>query len=73
MFKQIMLGSISKWVSGELSDLLDKYKAKYGEEKYKVLLTNLSNTLTDLNLIAKETKTKVDDTIVSILLNALPE
>lgn len=73
MFLQFILNAISAGASNELSGLLNKFRELNGDEKYNELVTALRNSFLLLKDVTDHTKTKVDDTLVNIILNALPQ
>lgn len=73
MFGQILLNLLRGAITGELSNLLEKFKENNGEEKYRQLVAALQNSLLLLQDVAEDTKTKIDDTLIAILLQSLPQ
>lgn len=73
MFKQFLFNAVQAGASHELSQLLEKFRELNGEEKYLQLVETLRNEFLLLESVAETTKTKSDDTVVSIVLNALPK
>jgi hypothetical protein len=71
MFAQILLQAISGVVSAELIALLEKFKELNGEEKYNQLREAIRNSFLLLQTVTDKTKTKVDDTAVAMILNAV--
>lgn len=72
MFVNLLLQAISGAASAELTSLLEKFHELNGDDKYNELVASLKNGFSLLNDVVKQTKTKVDDTLVNIVLNALP-
>lgn len=72
MFIQLLLNAVSSGATLELKHLLEKFKEINGEEKYQQLVEALRNSFTLLQDVTDKTKTKVDDTVVNIILNSLP-
>jgi hypothetical protein len=73
MFLQLLLNAVKTAASAELSMLLEKFKEHNREEDYKDLVISLQKSFGLLKKVADQTKTKVDDTVVGIVLNSLPE
>lgn len=73
MFVQLLLNAVKAAASGELQNLLEKFKEKNGEEKYQQLIEAIRNSFTLLQDVVDDTKTKIDDTVVAMVLAALPE
>ena len=72
MFLQFLLAAAKGAATEELTHLLDKFKELNGADKYNQLVAAIRNSFTLLKDVTDETKTKVDDTLVAIILNALP-
>ncbi len=73
MFVNLLLQALSGAATAEVSHLLEKFRELNGEEKYRQLVTALRNSFLLLQDVVDDTKTKVDDTLVGIILNALPQ
>jgi len=73
MFIQILLAAISGGVSAELVTLLVKFRELNGEKKYQELKTALLNSFLLLKSVTDKTKTKVDDTAVNMVLQAIDQ
>jgi hypothetical protein len=69
----LLLNSIAGVITAEVSNLISKFSDKHGADATKALVKNLSDSLNSLAEAAKETDTNIDDTIVSMLLKALPQ
>ena len=72
MFVQLLLNAVKTAASLELAQLLEKFKEHNSEQDYNDLVTALQKSFGLLKKVADQTKTKVDDTVVGIVLNALP-
>lgn len=72
MFLQILLQAVSGAASLELSTLLEKFRTLNGDDAHDKLVAAMYNSFTLLKTVTDQTKTKVDDTLVGIILNALP-
>lgn len=73
MLLNLLLNAVKTAASAELATLLETFKAHNSEEDYNKLITSLKNSFELLQKVADKTKTKVDDTVVGIVLNSLPE
>jgi hypothetical protein len=71
MFAQLLLAAISGAIETELVALLEKFKELNGQEKYDELRLSLTNGFTLLKSVTDKTKTKIDDTVVKMILDAL--
>lgn len=71
MFKEILLNVVAGATTAELRYLLTKFKELNGEEKAKQLNETLKNGLLLLKSVTDKTKSKLDDTAVNMILNAL--
>ena len=72
MFVNLLLQALSGAATAEISHLLEKFRELNGEEKYQQLIAALRNSFLLLQDVVDNTKTKIDDTIVGIILKALP-
>lgn len=72
MLLNLLLNAVKTAASAELSILLEKFKEHNSDEDYQKLLASLKNSFELLQKVAAQTKTKVDDTVVGIVLNSLP-
>lgn len=72
MFLNILLNAVATGATTELTLLLEKFRKLNGDDKYNELVASLKNGFTLLKDVVSQTKTKVDDTLVNIVLNALP-
>lgn len=72
MFGTILLQLLKGAITVEMQNLLEKFREKNGEEKYNQLVTALRANLELLSYVADETKTKIDDKLIDILLESLP-
>lgn len=72
MFLQLLLQAIKGAATEELRHLLEKFKEKNGQEAYDNLIMSLKGSFTLLQDVVDDTKTKVDDTLVAMVLSALP-
>ena len=73
MFLQFLLSAVKGAATEELSNLLDKFRELNGQEKHDQLVAAIRNSFTLLKDVTDDTKTKIDDTLVALILNALPE
>lgn len=73
MFKQLLLNAVAGAVTVELSSLLLKFKELNGEEKFNQLKTAIENSFTLLQDVTNKTKTKIDDTAVRMILDAVSQ
>lgn len=73
MFLQLLLNAVKTAASAELATLLEKFKEHNPPEDYDRLIASLKNSFELLQKVADQTKTKIDDTVVGIVLNSLPE
>ena len=73
MFVALLLKALSGAASAEISHLLEKFRELNGDEKYFQLVVAMRNSFTLLLDVVDNTKTKIDDTLVQIILDALPE
>lgn len=72
MFLQLLLNAVKTAASAELANLLETFKQHNSEEDYNKLVASLKNSFELLQKVADKTKTKLDDTVVGIVLNSLP-
>ena len=72
MFLQLLLSAAKGAATDELTNLFDKFRELNGAEKHDKLVSAIRNSFTLLKEVTDETKTKIDDTLVAIVLNALP-
>jgi len=73
MLFKFLLAAIKEGATEELRQLLEKFREKHGTERHDQLVIAISNSFTLLQEVTDETKTKIDDTLVAIILNALPD
>lgn len=73
MLVKLLLDAVKGAATIELAHLLDKFKEKNGEDKYNQLVAAIRNSFTLLEDVVDDTKTKIDDTVVAIVLKSLPE
>jgi hypothetical protein len=73
MFAQLLLQAVSGVVSSQLAELLKKFKELNGEEKYNQLREAIRNSFLLLQTVTDKTKTKIDDTAVAMILNAVEQ
>lgn len=73
MFINFLLKAASTGVTLELQHLLDRFRQLNGDEKYNELVAALKNSFTLLQDVTDKTATKVDDTLVKIVLDSLPD
>ena len=71
MFAQLLLQAVSGVVSSQLAELLQKFKELNGEEKYNQLKEAIRNSFLLLQTVTDKTKTKIDDTAVKMILDAV--
>jgi len=72
MLLQILMNAIKTGATEELRHLLEIFKRNNPEEDYNDLVTSLRHSFKLLAKVVDKTKTKVDDTLVDIILKALP-
>ena len=70
---KFLLAAIKGAATEELKVLLEKFRELNGQTKHDQLVAAIKNAFTLLQDVTDDTKTKVDDTLVAIILNALPE
>lgn len=71
MFKEILFQVIAGATTAELRILLAKFRELNGDEKAKQLNDTLKNGFILLKSVTDKTKSKLDDTAVNMILNAL--
>lgn len=71
MFAQLLLSAVQGACTLELQNLLLKFRELNGEEKYLQLESSIKNSFLLLKTVTDKTKTKIDDTVVNIVLNAV--
>jgi hypothetical protein len=72
MFKNLLLQAIKGAATEELRHLFEKFAEKNGADKAAELEAAVKNSFTLLRDVVADTKTKVDDTLVDIVLQSLP-
>ena len=72
MILKLLLAAVKEGATGELKHLLDRFRELNGQEKHDKLVLSIKNSFELLQDVTDETKTKIDDTLVAIILNALP-
>jgi len=70
---QLLLQALQGGASLELAALLEKFRSLNGDEKTNELILSIKNSFLLLQTVTDKTKTKVDDILVNIVLNALPK
>lgn len=69
--KQLLLSLVTDFITAGLRTLMQLHRAKHGEAKNDRLKNAVLSIVTELEPIAEETKTHVDDTILQILSTAV--
>lgn len=73
MFINILLQAIAGALKVQLILLIEKHKELHGEEKNEQLKGAISNSFKLLKDVTDKTKSKIDDTVVKIVLEATEE
>lgn len=73
MFKQILFNLVKQAATEELKALLVKFEENNGVEKTEELKEAMRRNFVLLQDVVDDTKTKIDDTLVDIVLNALQD
>jgi hypothetical protein len=71
MFKQALFNFVASWFTSELASLIDKFRELNGDEKADKLKASAKGTFELLKEVTDKTKTKADDTIVKVVLDAV--
>lgn len=72
MFAQLLLSAIKGSLITTLVNLLNRFRENNGDEKYYQLVAAIRNTFMLLSNVTDDTKTKIDDILVSTILESLP-
>ena len=73
MLLKLILQAVKSTIIYELRFLLALYEKANGTEQTNILVSAIRNSFLILKNITDHTKTKIDDTIVDMVLSALPE
>lgn len=71
MFKEILLSAVSGACTVELQALFSKFRELNGDDKANQLQEAIKNSFLLLKTVTDKTKTKLDDTVVNLVLNAV--
>lgn len=73
MFANLLLSAVAGVITSALKLLLDKFQENNGPDKAVQLKSTIKNAFLLLKDVTDKTKTKIDDTIVDVILEAVKD